>query len=281
MPLNAVVINARDGLLPADLDALRHAKRVLENPGVAMRMASRLGVPFEKLLARVPKAANGMIADATRTALEKCLSVALKTMGNEPVQAPVGGERRKPRAGGALLHKVAVATTGAAGGAFGLAALPFELPVTTTLMFRSISEIARAEGEDLSDQDAQMQCLMVLAMGGPSRADDDASYGYFVVRGAVAQAVTNASSEALAKGFLPHGSASLLRAINAVAARFSVQVSEQVAAKSIPLLGAALGATVNTVFMGHYQDMARGHFTVRRLERQYGVEHVRALYDTL
>ncbi len=94
-----------------------------------------------------------------------------------------------------LLHKFAVATTGAAGGAFGLFALPVELPVTTTLMFRSICDMARSEGEDLTSIDTQLQCLTVLGMGGTSTADDDADFGYFIMRGALAQAVSKASSE--------------------------------------------------------------------------------------
>jgi hypothetical protein len=33
--------------------------------------------------------------------------------------------------------------------------------------------------------------------------------------------------------------------------------------------------------MEHFQSMARGHFTVRRLERTYGQEVVRAEYNRL
>jgi hypothetical protein len=44
-----------------------------------------------------------------------------------------------------LLHK-ALAT--ASGGAFGLASLPIELPVSTIIMLRSIADIARSEGEN-------------------------------------------------------------------------------------------------------------------------------------
>jgi hypothetical protein len=174
-----------------------------------------------------------------------------------------------------------VATTGAAGGAFGVFALPVELPVTTTLMFRSICDIARSEGEDLSSIDTQLQCLTVLGMGGTSSEDDDAELGYFFMRGALAQAVSKASSEIATKGFSSHGSAALLRLLNAIAARFSVQVSEQIAAKSIPAIGAVLGAMVNTVFIDHFQQVAHGHFTVRRLERQYGNETIEAVYQTL
>jgi EcsC protein family len=46
-----------------------------------------------------------------------------------------------------------------AGGTFGLAALPVELPVSTTIMLRSIADIARSEGEDLSDPETALACV--------------------------------------------------------------------------------------------------------------------------
>ena len=71
------------------------------------------------------------------------------------------------------------------------------------------------------------------------------------------------------------------RLVAAIGARFGIVVSEKAAVQAIPIIGAAGGAVVNTVFIGHYQDMARGHFTVRRLERIYSPEMVRAEYDRL
>ena len=260
-----------------DLAALRRAKHELESPALTMKLASIVGSPMEKLMSRMPAIASDKVNDATQLALRKCLQIALRTLGRPMGGAPLGVSDRPSN----LLHKFAVATTGAAGGAFGLFALPVELPVTTTLMFRSICDIARSEGEDLSSVDAQLQCLTVLGMGGTSKADDDADYGYFIMRGALAQAVSKASSEIATKGFTTHGSAALLRLLNTIAARFSVQVSEQIAAKSIPAIGAVLGAMVNTVFIDHFQQVAHGHFTVRRLERQYGTEAVQAAYQAI
>jgi hypothetical protein len=259
-----------------DLKALRRAKHQLESPALAMKLASIVGAPIEKLLSRIPAFANEKVTDATELALRKCLSIALRTLGRRDATPLIVPDRPSN-----LLHKFAVATTGAAGGAFGLFALPVELPVTTTLMFRSICDIARSEGEDLKSIETQLQCLTVLGMGGTSSEDDDADLGYFIARGALAQAVSRASSEITTKGFSAHGSAALLRLLNAIAARFSVQVSEQIAAKSIPAIGAVLGAMVNTVFIDHFQQVAHGHFTVRRLERQYGQPMVEALYQTL
>jgi hypothetical protein len=35
------------------------------------------------------------------------------------------------------------------------------------------------------------------------------------------------------------------------------------------------------MFIAHYQDMARGHFIVKRLEAAHGQERVRAAYEQL
>jgi hypothetical protein len=270
---------AEQSLSAEDLLALRRAKHELESPALAMKLASIVGAPLEKLLSRMPAIANEKVNDATQLALRKCLQIALRTLGRQ--DAAAAAPLALPEKPSNLLHKFAVATTGAAGGAFGLFALPVELPVTTTLMFRSICDIARSEGEDLTSIDTQLQCLTVLGMGGTSKADDDADYGYFIMRGALAQAVSKATSEMATKGFTAHGSSALLRLLNTIASRFSVQVSEQIAAKSIPAIGAVLGAMVNTVFMDHFQLVAHGHFTVRRLERQYGPDLIKDAYQAI
>jgi hypothetical protein len=271
---------AEQSLTAEDLIALRRAKHELESPALAMKLASIVGAPLEKLLSRMPAIANEKVNDATQLALRKCLQIALRTLGRQDANA--NAPLALPEKPANLLHKFAVATTGAAGGAFGLFALPVELPVTTTLMFRSICDIARSEGEDLSSIDTQLQCLTVLGMGGTTKTnDDDADYGYFIMRGALAQAVSRATSEMATKGFTAHGSSALLRLLNTIASRFSVQVSEQIAAKSIPAIGAVLGAMVNTVFMDHFQLVAHGHFTVRRLERQYGPDLIKDAYQAI
>jgi hypothetical protein len=264
--------NPLERLSAVDLQALRAARSDLETPGLSMKLASLAGAPFEKLLSYVPAGANSVVADAAEAALRRCLQLAMRSLGS-PAALPAPPRNR--------WHKAAVAVTGAAGGAFGLLALPIELPLTTTVMFRSIGDIARSQGEDLTQPETQLQCLTVLGMGGTSAADDNARMGYFVARGTLAQAVSKAAQEMTSKGLAPHGSAALLRLVNSIAARFSVQVSEQIAAKSIPAIGAVLGATVNTIFIGHFQQMARGHFVVRRLERRYGEAAVRAAYDAL
>ncbi|KFG94825.1 peptidase [Burkholderia paludis] len=274
--MEPISITPATALSQEDRDALRRAKQVLESPSLTMKLTGILGAPVEKMIAKLPDFATGKINDATQLALRKCLNIALRTLGKPP--AP-DAEPEKPSN---LLHKLAVATTGAAGGAFGFLALPVELPITTTLIFRSVCDIARSEGEDLTSVDTQLQCLAVLGMGGnPDKQEEDADLGYFVLRGALAQAISKASSDITTKGIAAHSSAAVFKLVQTVASRFSVQVTEQMAAKSIPAIGAVLGATVNTLFIDHFQQMAHGHFTVRRLERRYGPAAVKAAYQAI
>ena len=88
-------------------------------------------------------------------------------------------------------------------------------------------------------------------------------------------------------GFLAQKGASeksapvLLRLVTAVASRFGVVVSEEVAAKAVPVVGAASGSLINVLFIDHFQDMARGHFIVKRLEQRHGMAMVREAYQSL
>ena len=73
----------------------------------------------------------------------------------------------------------------------------------------------------------------------------------------------------------------IVRLIARVAERFSIQVTEKAAAQALPVVSAASAAAVNLLFIDHYQDMATGHFTVRRLERKYGPDTVKTIYAAL
>jgi hypothetical protein len=174
-----------------------------------------------------------------------------------------------------------VAATGAAGGAFGLPALLVELPVSTTIMLRSIVDVARSQGERIRELETKLACLEVFALGGPSRRDDAAETGYFAVRTALATTVSEAAQYIAKRGLAQEGAPALVRFIAQIASRFGVVVSEKAAAQAVPIIGAMGGAAVNLIFIKHFQDMARGHFIVRRLERVHGQDVVRAEYETM
>lgn len=253
---------------PQEIEDLRLAKDLLENPGLAAKISNVVGAPIEKGFDLLPKKWAAVVNEATRKAIETALDIALLTMDHN--KSPVASN---------WWHKLAIGTTGAAGGAFGLPALTIELPVSTTIMLRSIADIARSEGEDLRTPEAKIQCVQVLALSGKSGHDDAAEAGYFAARAAMARAVSDAARHITQKGIADRSAPAVVQLIAQVASRFSINVSEKAAAQAIPIVGAVGGAVINTLFIGHFQDMARGHFIVRRLERTYGAERIRLTYD--
>ena len=73
--------------------------------------------------------------------------------------------------------------------------------------------------------------------------------------------------------------APIAKLINQVAARFSVQVTEKFAAQTIPVIGAAAGASINILFITHFQKIATAHFSLRRLERKYSKYLIQQTYQ--
>jgi hypothetical protein len=69
--------------------------------------------------------------------------------------------------------------------------------------------------------------------------------------------------------------------VTEIVSRFGMVVSDKVAASAVPVIGAVSGAAINVIFMDHFQRIARGHFTIRRLERMYGSSAIRQHYSTL
>jgi len=255
-------------LTKSDLEDLRRAKALLENPGLGAKLSSMLGSPVEKGVKMLPATWQKSVHKATEAALMKALDMAVTSLGERP--------RLKSQDS---FHRVAAAASGAAGGAFGLAALSWELPLSTTLMLRSIADIAASEGENPRHIDTKLACLTVFALGSTKdKRDNAADSGYFAARAALASAVTEASVHLTKKGLSKSGAPALVRLVAAIGARFGIVVSEKAAVQAIPIIGAAGGAVVNTVFIGHYQDMARGHFIVRGLEKIHGADPVRAAY---
>ena len=253
-------------LTSAALDELRGAKQVLEETSLAARIANTVGAPLERVLNALPDRASKVVMDVTNKSLGDALEFAISTLGS---QRPANSEVR---------HKIAAAVSGAAGGAFGFAGLAVELPISTVLMLRSIADIARAEGEPLQSPDGRLACLQVFSLGGPKREDDAVESGYFAVRAALATALTEAAEYIAKHGIARAGAPPLVRLTTQIAARFGIPVSEKVVAQSLPVIGAGGGALINLLFIDHFQTLARGHFTVRRLERTFGADDVRQAY---
>ncbi|MFZ7127141.1 MAG: EcsC family protein [Desulfobacterales bacterium] len=254
-------------LSSTEIDDLRSAKLLLENPGLASKISSVIGLPIERGFGLLPGKWNLAVNAAARKSIETAFDVALWTLVHKQQKPPAN-----------WWHKLAAGTSGAAGGAFGISALAIELPISTAIILRSIADIARSQGENLMDPGARIQCIQVLALGGKPNLDDAAQTSYFAARAAMAKAVTDAARHLAGKGLADKSAPAIIRLIAQIASRFSIVVSEKAAAQALPVIGAFGGALINTLFIDHFQDMGKGHFIVRRLERHHDPEVVRRIY---
>ena len=259
--------------LPADaMEDLENAVEVLEDRGMLRQISDALGAQFERAVDFLPDVAQGKVEEVTNASLKAALNVAVKTM-----------DRKSEAASWDLTHKLAGAAVGAIGGAFGLPSALIELPLSTTVMLRSVADIARANGEDLSDLETRLECLNVFALGGGVPQDgveEDDAYdsAYFATRVLLAQEIGAASKAIAARGLSDDAAAPVVKFLSKIAARYGITVSEKMAAMAVPILGAAAGAAINVAFTSHFQSVARAHFSVRRMEREYGEALVKSEY---
>lgn len=260
------------GLSASELADLRRAVRLLENNRLVVRMTSFFGRGFDASAGFATRFLPGPLRagfhGAVSQAMRQAVRVALFSMEHRPGPRWDWLDRQLASR---WFASASVAVTGAGGGAGGLAGTLVEFPLTTTLMMRTILQIAREEGEDLASPEARLACLQVFALGGPSEALIAGESGYYVVRMGMAELLKQAAGKSVADA-LPR-----LTAI--VAARFGVPASWKFAGQAIPAIGAASGALINVAFAEHFRDKARGHFIVRRLERSHGERAVQAEYQ--
>ncbi|MDB5649038.1 MAG: peptidase [Hyphomicrobiales bacterium] len=259
----------QEKLPPEDQTALEAAYRHLERISYAARLTNLFGRQVELAGNLIPERARKIANRAVDKALRAAMHVALRSLGKGGATSRVG------------MHRTLATASGAMGGAFGLASLPVELPLSTVILLRAIADIAKAEGEDLTKPETALACMQVFALGGRTPTDDYMDGGYFAIRTLLARTVSEATHYVAATGAANETAPILVRLLSQIAARFGMVVSQKIAAQAVPIFGAVGGAAVNYAFMDHFQNLAHGHFTIRQLERTYGSERVRFAYEAL
>ncbi|MCQ1754274.1 EcsC family protein [Escherichia coli] len=258
---------------------LEKAVKLLEQATITEKMTQMVGKPIDYLMSKLPKGAEAQIYSLVEKALHKAADAALWSLNNEP-----------NREASTKTNKFFAAVSGAVGGTFGFSALAIELPLSTTIMLRSVADIARSEGFDLDKVETKQACLEVFALGGPSENDDAVDTAYYATRSFTAEAMqilfkelseiaTKKASVNAAMNLTPTQTGKWLATlIEKVATRFGIVITEKTAAQVVPVIGAFAGATLNIMFTDYYQDMARGHFIIKRLEKKYGSEFIKSEY---
>ncbi|MDH7795263.1 MULTISPECIES: EcsC family protein [unclassified Beijerinckia] len=252
-----------------DEQALVEAVRLLEYTSMTARLTHVLGKQISGVGNFVPARVRNLAGKAASLALRGAMKIALKSLD------------QKPGTANTLYHKTLATASGAAGGALGIAALPIELPISTTIILRAIADIARSEGENLKDPETALACMEVFALGGRSEVDNEMESAYFAARAFLSKSISDAAKYLASQGAAQESAPVFVKLITQIAARFGVVVTQKAAAQAVPVLGAIAGASINYAFVDHFQGLARGHFTVRRLERRYSPEQIRLEYGRL
>ncbi|GBQ50307.1 hypothetical protein AA15973_2056 [Komagataeibacter sucrofermentans DSM 15973] len=161
--------------------------------------------------------------------------------------------------------KAAVTVSGAVGGFTGLPGLVADVSFTTMAIMRDIARIARENGEDLSTEASRAACLEVFALrafpfGARKGPAEESELGYF-------------SARAMLRG------RPVVMLVSEVATHYGLGLSRKFAVQMMPVAGALCGASLNAAFLSHYRAVAQAHFTIRRLEREYGPEVRRTAAD--
>lgn len=193
-------------------------------------------------LNRLPPEVQKMVAERARDGLEIAFRTAI--LGLDPGARP---ER-------SAAYKLGGALSGAMGGMGGFATTLAELPVTTGLIMRSVADIARGQGLDLRDPEVRTACVEVFAFGGPLEEDDDADLAFWATRLAGQE---------------------MAQLMASVVLRYAPALMTKLGAQAVPLVGAAVGAGLNLVYMEFYQRMARVVFSLKPLEQRLGRQQVR------
>lgn len=245
--------NACAAFSESELVELLKIAEIHEDAGsVLLTLASKAGESADHVIEWLPDNWEDKLQNVVDIALRQAYALAFASQLRRR-------KRGKAMANREGFHRIATGISGALGGMGGIGTTLADLAVTTTLILRSVQEIAATYGEDLDDPEVCAQCIAVFGLGGPLEEDDSADTGLWAGRIA-----------------LSHGSVSGM--IKAVSPAFGRMLSEGALAKAAPLIGAAAGAMINQAFTRYYQKMAHVHFRLRRLERTHSPEEVMACF---
>ena len=261
---------------------IHQAADYLESTPLTKQLANLVHLPGKSLIESV---VPSWMVDVFAKSLSQILSVATKTIGEEANQTEKTLEQQV-NGNSAFWHRVAVTLSGGMGGFFGLPGLAIELPLTNLVIFRSIASIAQGFGEDICTLETRLECMTVFSHGSPSPHDDGNDSSYLRSRVLMTAHIVECSTYfaqkvpmTIANPITDFTAPQLVQFIAKILSRFNIIVSQKVIAQSVPLVGAACGALINNLFLGHFNEVATYHFGLRNLEKKYGRELIHSEYQ--
>lgn len=270
-----------------DIDFLKEAYEFLENPSFITKVTDYLGKPIQIALDKLPKKAKDTVAKVSEIALRKSLQMAHSTTWELEKHTELDSIKKQSNLN-RWGHNTATAITGAVGGFFGEAGITIELPITTTIIMRSILTQGQSFGE-YSKEELIANAIYVFSLGSNKSTDDDEmDSAYYTSRVAMDSLIKQAAEYLAINGpktvmkNIEAGTAPIiLELISSVAQRFNIVVTEKMLAEALPFVGAVSGAGLNLLFTDFFTNSAKYHFGIKHLEKVYGQEKVRIEYEKI
>lgn len=251
------------------LEELTRAVLRLEKTGLAGRYSNLASGGFDRAIAALPIPVRRRVNRAIGKSVAYCLRFIVRS-------SPQGKPKRPRRKMTLLLAGMG----GGIGGVMGVSGAFIELPIVTILILRAIAETALYYGEDLTTLEGRLACVEVLALGARPTTGSSRT-GYFSTRAKLAR-LAGVSGYFLIERGLTSASAPLVnRLFTEATGRLGFALSERLAVSAMPVVGAAAGGFISLMFARHFQNVATAHFTIRKLERMYGVEVIRRHYEAV
>jgi hypothetical protein len=271
-----------------EVQFIDEAVAFLETPSSLVSVTNYLGKPLDRFQNHLPEKTRQRLHRTIEKSLKMALKLAIETIRTE--ESNVDWEVALHNSlKTSWAHTALLGTTGAIGGALGTAALIVELPLSTTLMLRGISSVAKEWGHDLRDPEVQLQCLYVFTLGSErSQEDDQMDSAYLSSRIAFQQIIRELAgylSQHSVKDVLlaleAGGSGILLRFLALLIPSFEKAILQKFMSRAVPVVGAIGGAALNAAFSHYFTRAARYHFGILHLEKKSGTDVVEDRYRAL
>lgn len=236
----------------AQIELEQALERLETGRGLLVRLADLMGGAlgrFSHLSARglgLPETLQAKLRGLAEAALLRAYDIAVLGLRD-------GAARRAADPVARRASQAAVVASGAIGGMAGLTGFVPDIGFTTIAIMREIARVAREEGEDLATPEARRACLEVFALRGMGAEPGESEIGYY-------------SARMLMRG------TPMVMLVSEVSSRYGLALGQKFAMQMVPVAGALAGASLNAAFLTHYRELARAHFTVRRLEREHGAK---------
>ena len=228
---------------PVEVEAtLEHLVRRYQGAGgLGIEILNLVGMQADGLVDRLPRPVRDRLEGATDIALKQAMKAA-------------HGSRRLVGEQQGWMNTAVATVMGAAGGVGGMPTALAELPVTTTILLRTIQDVAIAYDFDPASENVQFDCVQVFAAAGPLANDDGADLAFLTTR----MALTSGGVQKMVALVVP---------------RLAAVFGQKLAAQAVPVLGAAAGAATNYAFTNYYREIAHVHFGLRKLAIDADVPH--------